>query len=221
MKRLNEAGLSAADKEAAIAFAAKEGKFEKRKKVTFQGREVYQWEQDMEEVHIFVQPPKGVTAKQIHCVIEPTHLKLGLSNLTRGSAMPQWYIDEDTFSLVDVSQSLWMWEDEGVVHIQLQKSHVAETWLSALRGRGAGDSSSSSSSQPAGNSSSTNNDSASSSSNTSGGTLNEIDQQRVKQQMLLERFQKEHPQFDFSGASFSGAAPDPRKFMGGLDHTKM
>ena len=32
------------------------------------------------------------------------------------------------------------------------------------------------------------------------------------------RFQEEHPGFDFSGAEFSGSAPDPRKFMGGVPH---
>ena len=34
--------------------------------------------------------------------------------------------------------------------------------------------------------------------------------------LMLERFQAEHPGFDFSGAEFSGAAPDPRTFMGGV-----
>ena len=34
--------------------------------------------------------------------------------------------------------------------------------------------------------------------------------------LMLERFQEEHPGFDFSGAQFSGAAPDPRDFLGGV-----
>lgn len=34
--------------------------------------------------------------------------------------------------------------------------------------------------------------------------------------LMLERFQAEHPGFDFSGAEFSGSAPDPRTFMGGV-----
>jgi hypothetical protein len=34
--------------------------------------------------------------------------------------------------------------------------------------------------------------------------------------LMLERFQAEHPGFDFSGAEFSGSAPDPRTFMGGM-----
>ena len=40
----------------------------------------------------------------------------------------------------------------------------------------------------------------------------------VKKQMMLERFQEEHPGFDFSGAEFSGDAPDPRSFMGGVKY---
>jgi len=34
--------------------------------------------------------------------------------------------------------------------------------------------------------------------------------------LMLERFQEEHPGFDFSGAQFSGEAPDPRTFLGGV-----
>ncbi|KAJ1433812.1 hypothetical protein B484DRAFT_394350 [Ochromonadaceae sp. CCMP2298] len=32
---------------------------------------------------------------------------------------------------------------------------------------------------------------------------------------MLERFQEEHPSFDFSGADFNGQVPDARDFMGG------
>ena len=57
----------------------------------------------------------------------------------------------------------------------------------------------------------------------------------IRKKMMLERFQEEvsrrgallgaygtllwqHPGFDFSGADFSGAAPDPRSFMGGVSY---
>ena len=39
----------------------------------------------------------------------------------------------------------------------------------------------------------------------------------AKRQMLLERFQMEHPGFDFSGAEVSGSVPDPRNFMRGWE----
>ena len=37
-----------------------------------------------------------------------------------------------------------------------------------------------------------------------------------KKRLMLERFQLEHPGFDFSGAEFNGNVPNPREFMGGM-----
>ncbi|BAM41524.1 uncharacterized protein TOT_030000949 [Theileria orientalis strain Shintoku] len=34
-----------------------------------------------------------------------------------------------------------------------------------------------------------------------------------KKKMLLERFQKEHPRFDFSEAEINGTTPDPRTYL--------
>ncbi|KAL7066369.1 CS domain-containing protein [Cryptosporidium serpentis] len=45
--------------------------------------------------------------------------------------------------------------------------------------------------------------------------LNLLEVETIKKQMMLERFQRENPGFDFSGAEFSGNAPDPRNFLGG------
>ncbi|KAG2482136.1 hypothetical protein HYH03_018922 [Edaphochlamys debaryana] len=42
-------------------------------------------------------------------------------------------------------------------------------------------------------------------------------QQADTQRLLLERFQTEHPGFDFSQATFNGAVPNPRTFMRDLD----
>ena len=35
---------------------------------------------------------------------------------------------------------------------------------------------------------------------------------------MLERFQEEHPGFDFSNAEFNGSIPNPRTFMGGVSY---
>ena len=40
----------------------------------------------------------------------------------------------------------------------------------------------------------------------------------IQKKLTLERFQEEHPGFDFSGAEFSGQAPNPRDFMGGVKY---
>jgi hypothetical protein len=39
-----------------------------------------------------------------------------------------------------------------------------------------------------------------------------------RKKMMLERFQEEHPGFDFSGAEFNGSVPDARAFMGGIKY---
>lgn len=48
------------------------------------------------------------------------------------------------------------------------------------------------------------------------GELDEAAKADAHRQMLLERFQGEHPGFDFSGAEVTGEVPDPRTFMGGV-----
>lgn len=51
-------------------------------------------------------------------------------------------------------------------------------------------------------------------------SLNPYEVEEVKKKLTLERFQEEHPGFDFSGAEFSGSAPDPREFLGGIKYNK-
>lgn len=48
--------------------------------------------------------------------------------------------------------------------------------------------------------------------------LDPLSREQIKKQMTLERFQEEHGGFDFSGAEFNGAAPDPRTFLGGVPY---
>ena len=43
-----------------------------------------------------------------------------------------------------------------------------------------------------------------------------LSKEEAKKKMMLERFQEEHPGFDFSNADFNGAVPDARTFMGGV-----
>jgi hypothetical protein len=78
-----------------------------------------------------------------------------------------------------------------MIHIQLQKVDLASVWPCALRGRFAAS------------------------------ELNAVEAQQVQQKIMLERFQAEHPGFDFSQAQFNGSAPDPRKFLGGMDYSKV
>eukprot|EP00440_Ansanella_granifera_P072192 gb/GFBE01078340.1/.p1 GENE.gb/GFBE01078340.1/~~gb/GFBE01078340.1/.p1 ORF type:complete len:176 (+),score=47.85 gb/GFBE01078340.1/:1-528(+) len=148
-----------------------------RQAFVYDGRTVYEWEQSIDECHIYIQPPPGVTKQHLEIKIEPRHLKVGI----KGNPP---FLNEDPFSLVETDCSFWMIED-GELHIQLQKAHKGETWAAALKGHGQ---------------------------------LDMFSEQEINKKLMLERFQEEHPGFDFSGASFSGQAPSARTFMGGVHH---
>ena len=100
------------------------------------------------------------------------------------------FIDEATFSKVDTSESSW-YLDSGVLNIVLIKAHRGEAWEAALMGR--------------------DNDG-------SGGMVDPMTKEKMKQKLMLERYQEENPGFDFRGATFNGEAPDPRNFMGGIGY---
>ena len=98
----------------------------------FNGREVYQWDQTLDDVTIYVTAPPHVTkGNQIAVQILPTHLRLGLVGGT------QWFLDEPTFGMVDVSESTWSLEDGNVITIYLTKAHRGELWDAALKGNKA------------------------------------------------------------------------------------
>ena len=85
-----------------------------RQKFQYDGRTIYEWEQSLEEVLIFIKPPPGITAAQINCKITSTRLTLGL----RGADKP--FIDEEFPHRVKVDDSMWTL-DNGEIEINLQK----------------------------------------------------------------------------------------------------
>jgi hypothetical protein len=156
----------------------------------FHGQAIYEWEQTLEDVTIYVKPPPAVEkGNQIRCQILPSHLQLGLQGGT------QWFLSEPTGGLVDVSESTWSLEEDDangrqkLICIYLIKAHKGEQWNTAL----------------AGTHSTT--------------TLDPVAKEQVKKELMLERFQEENPGFDFRGADFNGAVPDPRVFMGGVKYS--
>ena len=99
-----------------------------RFKFEHEGRTIYEWEQSLEEINLYVQPPEGVRPEMIACKITPTHLSLGL----RGNPP---FLDEDTYGPVVEAESFWMMND-GEITVNLQKMRKGETWDAALKGRG-------------------------------------------------------------------------------------
>ena len=118
-------------------------------------------------------------------------IKIKTNNLTVGlKERKSYFLDEKTFSKVNTTESSWYLSDSGELHIVLIKQHRGEAWDGALVGRevdGKKD-----------------------------GAVDPMTKEAMKQQLTRERFQEECPGFDFRNAEFSGEAPDPRKFMGGI-----
>jgi hypothetical protein len=105
----------------------KKGKEGNRLKFEYGGKTIYEWEQTLSEVILYIEPPPGVNKKMFDISIQPHHLKVGI----KGNS--QLFLDEDTAGPVKPDESMWMIAD-GELIINLQKMYKAETWESALKG---------------------------------------------------------------------------------------
>eukprot|EP00918_Siedleckia_nematoides_P100671 GHVU01219927.1.p1 GENE.GHVU01219927.1~~GHVU01219927.1.p1 ORF type:complete len:121 (+),score=17.17 GHVU01219927.1:42-365(+) len=72
-----------------------------RQKFIHEGNVIYEWEQTLTDVYIYMKPPEGVKKNDMDIKIMPRHLKIGLKN-----ARP--FLDEEFFSVVDASDSFWI-----------------------------------------------------------------------------------------------------------------
>jgi len=154
-----------------------------------QGRKIYEWDQNLDEVNVYIDTPANNRARDFSVKIQSNRLRIGLKSNDR------FFIDENTFSKVKTSDSSWYLDpDTSVIHVILAKVHRGETWEGALTGR----------------------DGDSSSNNGSSGIVDPLTRETIKKELMLERFQEENAGFDFRGATFNGEAPDPRTFMGGV-----
>lgn len=157
------------------------------------GRKIYEWDQNLEEVNIYIEkPPHLKSASQVICNITPTRLQLGLKMNTE----QQWYLNHSTFSKIQKMESSW-YINESEIHIILIKAHKGGTWDSPFQNSGGIDG--------------TNPTAA-------GSDVDPVTKTEIQRDMMLERFQEEHPGFDFRDATFNGAVPDPRTFMGGVSY---
>jgi hypothetical protein len=141
---------------------------------THEGRMVYEWDQSLQEVNVYVQVPPGCRAKDLFCNVTSKRVSMGL----HGNPP---YLEHDLAAPAKTSECFWTLED-GTLHITLAKAQEGEPWPSVFVGHAA--------------------------------AVGE--QQEDQQRLMLERFQVEHPGFDFSSATFNGQVPNPRTFMGGL-----
>ena len=152
-------------------------------------REIYQWEQSLDEVTIYIpKPPEG----RIRCQIDANQLILGVVGVSED------FIAENFPYPVDTRESTWTIEDMDVhaglrtqtrtmICIYLHKANKGIVWSAPLLNR-------------------------------FGVTLNNNDVDQVKQELMRQRWGEENPGFDFRDAEFNGSAPDPRTFMNGVSY---
>lgn len=144
-------------------------------------RVVYEWDQTLEEVNVYIAVPCGVQAGMLQVNIESNSIEVGI----KGNPA---YLTHGLFAPIVVSESFWTLEDSnqscGELHLQLQKREVGKPWPGAFAGHEL--------------------------------ALDPTMVQSEKQRLMKERFQLEHPGFDFSGAAFNGNAPNANEFLGGV-----
>ena len=162
---------------------------------THNDRKIYEWEQSLDDVTIYIDaPPSLPSASCVIVDISPNRLKVGLKGHDR------YFIDENTYDKVVTKESSWYIDDD-VITIVLVKAFRGQTWEGVLKGHND------------------NNDTATN--NSRRGITEQINpmvKQEMQRSMMLERFQEENPGFDFRDAEFNGEVPDPRSFMGGVGY---
>ncbi|CAN1282333.1 NudC domain-containing protein 2 [Linum perenne] len=99
---------------------------EKRHSFVHNGKTVFEWDQTLDEVNLYIDRPTGVRPQQFHCVIGSTHLTIGI----KGSPP---YLDHDLAHPVKTDCSFWTLEDD-IMHITLQKRDKGQTWASPIKG---------------------------------------------------------------------------------------
>ena len=170
----------------------------------YSGQKVYEWEQSLEEVTIYIDAPPNLPKDNAGQYVVVNILPAGLQVGLRGS--DRYFIDERTFDKVKVKESSW-YVDDGVITIVLAKVFRGQTWEGVLRGHL--------------------NNAAAMKNNDNNGTsgnsvknesIDPLTKQEMQRTMMLERFQEENPGFDFRDAKFNGEVPDPRTFMGGVGY---
>ncbi|XP_062186085.1 uncharacterized protein LOC133889651 [Phragmites australis] len=101
---------------------------EKRHAFVHNGQKVFEWDQTLEEVNMYIELPKGAPTKLFRCTIQAGHVEVGI----RGNPP---YLNHDLTHPVKTDSSFWTIED-GEMHITLQKREKGKMWSSPIQGQG-------------------------------------------------------------------------------------
>ena len=103
----------------------------KRLTYEYNGRKIYEWDQTLSDLNMYIDAPPGTRAKHLDVKIGATQLTIGL----KGNPP---FIDEPFTMSVNSSESTWTLED-GILHLSLTKGSKGTTWESLLKGHTAND----------------------------------------------------------------------------------
>lgn len=92
---------------------------------SYGGQKVYEWEQTLETVTLYIEPPPDISANDFNISISSKKLKVGLKG------RDQFFLNDDFFSVVDTTESTWFFEG-GILQILIAKQHRGEAWLCVL-----------------------------------------------------------------------------------------
>ncbi|KAL8241026.1 hypothetical protein R6Q59_014381 [Mikania micrantha] len=101
---------------------------EKRHSFFHGSQKVFEWDQTLDEVNMYINLPKGVPTNLIYCKIQSKHVEVGI----KGNPP---YMNHDLSSPVKTDSSFWTIEDD-ILHITLQKRDKGQTWSSPIEGQG-------------------------------------------------------------------------------------
>lgn len=101
---------------------------EKRHRFVNNGQTVFEWDQTLDEINIYINLPPNVHSKQFYCKIQSKHIELGI----KGNPP---YLNHELTCPVKTDSSFWTLEDD-VMHITLTKRDKGQTWASPIMGQG-------------------------------------------------------------------------------------
>ncbi|KAJ4850488.1 hypothetical protein Tsubulata_011947 [Turnera subulata] len=101
---------------------------EKRHKFVHNGQTVFEWDQTLEEVNLYIKLPPNIHPKQFYCKIQPKHVEVGI----KGNPP---YLNHHLTCPAKTDDSFWTLEDD-IMHITLQKRDKGQTWSSPILGEG-------------------------------------------------------------------------------------
>mmetsp|Transcript_77574 Transcript_77574/g.95065 ORF Transcript_77574/g.95065 Transcript_77574/m.95065 type:complete len:260 (+) Transcript_77574:32-811(+) len=153
----------------------------RREKFLYCGRKVFEWEQTLQEITIWIMVPQHIKAKDINCIFDKKHLYI----CQKGKFKP--FCDAELAYQVSVSDCTWYFDNEdgkNTMVISMTKLNMSQNWLRIFQRQ-----------KP----------------------INPLQAEKTKKSMMLERFARENPNFDFSSATFDGHCPEPGNFLDGIN----